>query len=162
MSRMVPRRTIDALRKQVDMSIELWGIDCELYVPTNIEDVESLDIYVGPSDMEYDKYTTKVFIQWSPSTYRLKNLGVFVENELAIIVRLPSQCYDKDSTLVDVDIFKGSYLRIPLEYVPSNLQKYSEFELVDQVISKMHDAAVVKAWKAVPRRNVEPDIREAE
>lgn len=161
MSKMVPRRTIDALRKQVDVSLDMWGIECELYVPTNVEDVESLDVYVTPDDMEYNKYDTTVFIQWKPSTYRLKNLGVFVENELAILVRLPSQCTDKDGDLVDVDILKGSYIRVPLEYVPANLQKSSEFELVDQLITKMHDAAIVKGWKAVPRRNVEPDIREA-
>lgn len=161
MSKMVPRRSIDALRHQVDVSIDLWGIECELYLLTNAEDIESLDIYAGPTDMEYEKYDTMVFIQWTPSTYRLKKLGVFVENELAILVRLPSQCTDKNGELVDVDILKGSFIRVPLEYVPSNLQKSSEFELVDQLITKMHDAAIVKAWKAVPRRNVEPDIREA-
>ena len=160
MSKMIPRRSIDALRKQVDVSLDLYGISCELFVPTNKVDVESLDVYVGPTDMEYEKYTGNIFIQWRPSAYRLKNLGLYVENELALLVKLPMQLTDKDSVLVDVDIVSGSYVRVPIEFVPSNFSKISSFELVDLAVGKMHDAAITRTWKAVPRRNVEPDIRE--
>ena len=161
MSSMIPRRSIDALRVQADVTIDLFGMETILFIPTNSEDVESLDAYVSPTDMEYEKYTTKVFIKWNPSMYRLKNLGLYVEDELAILVKLPRQATNvKTSTLVTVDIIPGSYLRIPIEYVPSNFNKYSEFELLNAAVGKMHDAAIYGYWKAAPRRNVEPDIRE--
>jgi hypothetical protein len=162
---MIPRESIDVFRNFVDVSLDNYGIDCDLYVPTNIEDMQPLDIYREPIDYEYDHYTAKVFIQWHPSVYRLKNLGIYVEGELPIIVFLPNQCLSDDEDSegnieVDVDILKGSYIKIPLEYVPSNQQKNTEFELVDLIARNMHDAVLVKAWKAVPRRVIVPENRE--
>jgi hypothetical protein len=158
---MIPRRSIDALRKQADIAIDLFGMETTLFILINSEDVEGLDIYARPTDMEYEKYTTKVFIKWNPSMYRLKKLGLYVEDELAILVKLPRQATNvRTQELVNVDIITGSYFRVPIEYVPSNFNKYSEFELVDMAVGKMHDAAIYGYWKAVPRRKVEPDIRE--
>ena len=154
---MIPRETIDVLRNFNDVALDAWGFDVDLYVPTNLIDVESADIYREPEDFEYNHYIAKIFIQWNPSVYRLKQLGVYVENELALLVRLPNQCLNDNNVEVDVDILKGSYVKVALEYIPGNLRKYSEFELVDQLIRKAHDAAIIKAWKAVPRRYINPE-----
>jgi hypothetical protein len=160
MSRAIPRRTIDTLRRYVDIAIENWGISCELYIPSNKDDVEALDVYVRPTDYEYKKYTCNVFIEWRPSTYRLKNLGIYVEDELPILIRLPNYAYNTTGSSVSVDIVKDSFIRVPVEYVPSNMQKQTDFTLVDHVIAKLHDASLVNAWKAVPRRTVNRELRE--
>ncbi len=157
---MIPRESIDVLREFNDIALDSFGFDVDLYVPTNLKAIEKADIYAEPEDFEYDHYTAKIFIQWSPSVYRLKQLGVYVENELALIVRLPNQCLNDNNVEVDVDILKGSYVKVALEYIPGNLQKYSEFELVDQLIKKAHDAVIIKAWKAVPRRYINPENQE--
>lgn len=160
MSNMIPRESIDVFRNFNDIALDNFGFDVDLYVPTNLKDVESADIYREPEDFEYSHYTAKIFIHWNPSVYRLKQLGVYVENELAIFVRLPNQCLNDDSVEVDVDILKSSYVKVALEYIPGNLQKYTEFELVDQLIKKAHDAVIIKAWKAVPRRYINPENQE--
>ena len=154
---MIPRESIDAFRNFNDVSLDNYGFDVDLYVPTNLKDMESSDIYREPEDYEFDHYTAKIFIQWNPSVYRLKQLGIYVENELALIVRLPNQCLNDSDVEVDVDILKGSYVKVALKYIPGNLQKYSEFELVDQIIKHAHDAVIIKAWKAVPRRYINPE-----
>jgi len=162
MSKMIPRRTIDTMRNFVDVSLDNFGFDCDLYVPTNIEDLETLDIYAEPTDFEFTHYTAKIFIEWHPSIYRLKNLGIYVEDELPIIVYLPNQCIGDDSEEVDVDIQKKSYIKVSLEYIPSDYSKYTEFELVELVVKHAHDAVLVKSYKAVPRRLPNVAIREHE
>lgn len=159
---MIPRETIDALRNFNDVTLDIWGFDVDLYVPTNVVELEPLDIYIEPPDVEWNHYTAKIFIEWKPSIYRLKNLGIYVEGELPIIVYLPNQCVDDSNVEVDVDILKSSYVKVSLEYIPSDFNKFTEFELVDIIVKKMHDAAVVKAWKAVPRRLPHIEIRDHE
>jgi len=152
MSKMIPRETIDVLRDFVDISLDQYGIACDLYVPTNLDDIESLDIYRTPENYTFAHYSALVFIQWSPNVYRLKNLGIYVEGEIPIICYLPYNCTNDDGNEVAVDILKSSYFRVPIEYVPANFKKYSEFELVENIVRHMHDAVAVRAYKAVPRR----------
>lgn len=159
MSKMIPRRTIDVLRNFVDVSLDNYGFDVDLYIPTNIETLQPLDVYAEPTDLKYTHYTAKLFIEWHPSIYRLKNFGIYVEGELPIITYLPNQCTNDSDEEVDVDILKGSYIKIPLEYIPNDFTKYTEFELVDLIVKHMHDAVLVKAYKAVPRRVPNASIR---
>lgn len=152
MSKIIPRETIDVLRNFVDVSLDAYGIDCDLYVPNNLDNLEVKDVYVTPADVIWDHYAALVFIEWNPNIHKLKALGIFVEDEIPLIVCLPNKCINDSGEEVIVDILKQSYIKVPLEYVPSNLQKYTEFELVDQIIHKIHDAVLVQRWKAVPRR----------
>jgi len=73
MSKMIPRRSIDVLRNYVDVSLDNYGIDCTLYIPdaASYNAAERLDVYATPDDYTYVPYTTKVFIEWGPYTYRL-------------------------------------------------------------------------------------------
>lgn len=165
MSKMIPRRSIDTFRNFVDVTLDNYGIDCDLYIPTNLGDVEPLDIYSTPEDLEFEHYSCQVHIEWKPSAYRLKKLGVFVEDELPLIVYLPNQCLSDDTDSdgqieVDVDILKHSYIKVPVEFIPDNDQKYNEFELVAPIVRHFHDAVLVKMYKAVPRRVVVPGNRE--
>lgn len=162
MSKMIPRETIDVMRNFVDISLDNYGFDVDLFIPTNVDALEPLDIYAEPPDYEFDHYTAKIFIEWSPSVYRLKNLGIYVEGELPIIVYLPNQCVNDLDVEVDVDILKSSYVKVSLEYIPSDFNKFTEFELVNVIVKNMHDAAIVKAWKAVPRRLPNIEIRKHE
>lgn len=153
MSRMIPQRTVTILRSYVDISLDAYGIDCELFVPTNYDTVIEQDAYAKPEDFEYERYACKIFINWSPSVYRLKKLGLFVEGELPILMYLPRQAVlTRTGARVDVDVIRGSYVKVNLQYVPQNRQSGDEFELVDVRIRSMHDAEIVNIWKAVPRR----------
>ena len=152
MSKMIPRETIDVLRDYVDISLSSYGIDCTLYIPTNTSTVEKYDVFAKPSDFQYNKYTGKVFIEWNPSTYRLKKLGVFVEDLLPILVWFGNKALDEQSQEVEVDILIGSYFEIEPEFIPSDQKKIAQFELVNSVIKGMHDAVIYKGFSAVPRR----------
>lgn len=152
MSKMIPQRTISALRHQVNVSLDNFGISCSLYIPNNLDTTETLDIYQKPADYTYDHYTSKVFINWNPNVFRLKNLGLYVDGELPIMVYFPYNATNDDDTLVDVDILRHSYFSIAPQFVPDNYEGLEEFELVDIVADKFHDAVIVKQFKAVPRR----------
>ena len=152
MSRMIPQRTVDALRAQVNTSLENFGITCSLYIPTNLDTTEVDDIYQAPVDYEFTHYTTTCYIDWNPNIFRLKALGLFVEGELPIMVYLPYEATDDSDVLVDIDILRHSYIGIEPQYIPDNQEGAEEFELVDIVLDKFHDSAIVKTWKAVPRR----------
>jgi len=133
MSQMLPRETVDALRKQVNVSLDLYGISCDLYIPNNLSETEVYDIYQTPGDYTFDHYTSKVFVNWNPNIYRLKAKGLYIDGD-------------------DVDILRHSYISIEPEYVPDNYEGIEEFELIDIVVDKFHDKVVVKSFKAVPRR----------
>jgi len=152
MSSQIPRETVDALRKAVNVSLDLYGISCNLYIPNNLSDTETYDIYQTPGDYTYDHYTTTVFINWNPNIFRLKAKGLYVDGELPIIVYFPYEATNDNGSKVDIDILRHSYFSIEPEYIPENYEGVEEFELVDIVMGKFHDKAVVKSFKAVPRR----------
>jgi len=157
---MIPRRSIDAFRHQVDTTLDMYGFECDLWIPTNLDDLVGLGMYVDPTDIEYNHYTAMVFIHWAVSVYMLKKLGVYVEGETALLVNLPYHAVDDDGAEVAINVLAQSYIRVPLEFVPSSTVKPVEFELVCPVIKNMHDASLVKQWKAVPRRVPEAEITE--
>lgn len=152
MSKMIPQRSIDVFREFVDISLDIYGISCDLYIPNNLDTTETYDIYQKPADYEYDHYTSKVFIEWSPNIYRLKAMGLFVEGELPIICYFGNKATNDSEDEVDVDILRHSYFSIEPQYIPDLYTGFDEFELIDVMIKGMHDAVLVKSWKAVPRR----------
>lgn len=144
MSLMLPQSTIDVLRKFVDISVNIYGIDVTLYVPNNWESVEVLDAYQTTTDLTYTTYNeVKAFINWSPNAYRLRNLGLFTEGELPILVHFPQ---------LPVDIIRGSYIKVPMQSIPNSTWTNDEFEVVDLATGPMHDSQVVNQFKLVPRR----------
>lgn len=139
---LLPMDTIRAYRKNIDVTIQTYGIPCILYIPKNIEQQRELDIYHEEPDTQYyDSFETKTFIEWNPSTKRLRNLGIFVEDEIPIVAWFR----------IDHMLKRGSYIKIMMNYDVSDNQ-FEEFELVDQLIRNAYDSTVVEAWRIAPRR----------
>ncbi len=161
MSKLIPSRTVSALRKQVDISLDMYGIDCTLYIPTNlsITAIEQLDVYMVPNDLTYIQYSTKVFIEWSASVYKLRKLGLYTEDGLPIIAWFPNKANDISNVEQDIDITRHSYFTIDQQFIPNEYGSDSgseggaqEFEIVDIAIRGMHDAVIRKAFRIAPRR----------
>jgi len=158
MSLIIPRRTIDALRNNVDVALDIVGMDCTLYVPTtaSLNAHEGNGIFEQPSDLTFLSYSAKCFIVWNPSKHRLRKIGVYTEDDVPMVIWLPNQATalegSETGTEVDVDIVQRSYIRINPEFIPNNTTDVTEFELVDMKIGGMSDASLVKAYKGVPRR----------
>ena len=153
MSKMIPRRAIDTLRNFNDVSVDVWGIPCTLFIPSTIDAEQSLDIYHRDSQYTtYVEYTTLVWIEWSPSISRLRKFGVHAEKDIPIVARFKGQAVNTSGTTVNVDVTIGSYVVVSLEYVPGKYQDTNEFEVMDTLVGAMHDAIVSKVFKLAPRR----------
>ncbi len=158
MSKMVPRETIDALRHQVNVSLDNYGIDCHLFIPTttSYNTAENLDVFATPSDLTFIEYETTVFVEWGVSVYRLKKLGLYVEDMIPIIAHFGTTAKPVDGSdagsVVNVDICKGSYFTITPEYIPNNYVGSDAFEIINEAIRGMHDAVITRVYSIVPRR----------
>ena len=158
MSKMIPRETIDAIRKQVNVSLDMYGIDCVLYIPTNASYAESekKDVFATPADLTYVSYDAKVFMDWSVSAYRLKQLGIYTEHMVPILAWFPNVATAREGSEigaeVSLDVTRRSYFVVEPEFIPNNYVGSESFEVVNQVVKGMHDAILVQGWSAVPRR----------
>ena len=144
MSRMIPQETVSALRIFSNLAVDVYGIDCELYVPKNYDVHEIKDVFQEEERFDYEVYQTKVYIEWSPNQHRLRKLGIFMEEETPILA------WFKNEMPVQI----RSYIKIPLKYVPERI-KTDEFEVVDIQMPHIHDIEVHKACRVVPRRRKE-------
>lgn len=152
MSRMLPQRTVDCLRVQGDVSLANYGIDCDLYIPTNLDEVETVDVYAKPKDYEYVHYTAKVFIEWTPNMWRLKKFGIYTEHETPILGRFGRKAVNDAGVEVDVDIHVNSFIKVALQYIPSSVSDTDQFEIVSVAMGNFHDAAIVQIYKLAPLR----------
>lgn len=152
MSNMIPRRTIDALRICRDVSLNNYGIDCDIYVPNNVIIIEDHDIYGKQEDYTFDHYIGKIWIEWSPNIHRLRGLGIYTEDQLPILAKMPRKMRADDLVVREVDVIRRSYIKINLEFVPDNTEKAEEFEIVDILNGPMHDATISKTHVLAPRR----------
>lgn len=142
MSQMIPQITVNVLRSHQDISVDLYGIDCDLYIKDN-SDAQELHIYdESPESTFKEKIITKVFIEWSPNKYKLRKLGLFVEQNVPIIAWLKH----------DENLVIGSYFVISQQYVPKQYDT-EKFELVTPIVRGSHDAEAVTCWKVVPLRS---------
>ena len=161
MSKMIPRETIDALRHQVNVTLDNFGIDCHLFIPTtsSYNDGEEDGPFSVPGDLEYTEYTTRVFIEWGASVYRLKKLGLFVEGMLPLIAHFGTKATavsgSEAGEEVDVDIFQRCYFTITPEFIPNDYEGIESFEIVNRAIPEMHDAAIRGTFSLAPRRTEE-------
>ena len=152
MSKMIPQRSINVFRQQLNVAVDNHGIDCDLYIPSNLEALEPKDVYVTPSDHTFVHYETMIWIEWSPNTRRLRELGLFAEHELPIIARLKTEAKADDLTIRQIDVLVGSYVKIPIQFVPAQYSRTDEFEVVDILTGQFHDAILAKFYKLAPRR----------
>jgi len=142
MSKMIPQATVDVLRNNNDISVDIYGIACTLYIPTNMNSVEQLDAYENPNSYSYTEYTNQlVVLVWSPNSKQLRKLGIFTEDDIPLL------CWFKN----DPEVIVRSYIKVPLQYIPDSMDT-DEFVIEDVIIRGMHDKVALKCYKAVPRR----------
>ncbi len=157
-TRMFPRETIDVLRDYVDVALDAIGMDCTLYIPTtsSYNTAEKLDVFATPSDYSFDSYSAKIFINWNPSLYRLKKLGLFTEDVLPILVWFGNKATAISGAnagqVVSIDVCRRSYFEIEPEFIPGNYKGAEQFEIVNAASKGMQDAVIRKTYSAVPRR----------
>lgn len=152
MSRMIPPETVAALRKFNDISVDNYGIDCTLYVPTNADAIDAIDVYATPADVTYTTYLNQtVLMLWAPNQKMLRKLNIFTEDELPILAFFKNTYKDVAGNDVPLQVIIGSYVVIPFNFVPSTYET-AEFEVVDIIIRHAHDATVTLAYKMAPRR----------
>lgn len=158
---MLPRETINELRNYVDTVLDAIGMDCTLYLPTDTtyDAAEKLDVFAKPSDYSYHSYWAKVHIQWNPSLYKLKKLGLFTENQLPILVWFGNKATVIDDggvhiagEVVNIDTCLRGYFQITPEFIPANHVGVEQFEIVDIASKGMQDSIIRKIYSAVPRR----------
>ena len=159
MSKLIPRRTIDAIRHMMDVSLDIIGIACTLYIPTNVSlnTAEKLDVWSHHTDLAYLSYSSMVYIDWKPKITRLRKLGLFKEGgTLPILARFGNKATpltgSSAGTEIEVDIHKQSYFTMAPEFIPGDYVGVEEFEVVDIAIDAFHDATLMKVYSIAPRR----------
>ena len=144
-SNYLPDRLIQVLRKNNDVVLDTFGIEVTLYIPTNLDSLKSLDVYTTQSDITYQVYNDiKAFINWKPNMYRLRNLGVFAENDLPITAYFPQT--------KGFDVIRRSYIQVPIQYVPNATYQTAEFEVVDVLTGPVLGQQVRQEYLLTPRR----------
>jgi hypothetical protein len=157
MSKLIPRATIDVIRHMVDVGLDITGIACTLYIPTeqSFLTAEKLDVYSKPADHVFTSYQTNVGIKWSPSVYELKKFGLFVEGQTPIMVQFGFTATALEGSsagqTVPINVTRYSYFRIEPEFSSGNYQGVAEFQIVNAV-TNLHDAALKRVFSAAPRR----------
>jgi len=152
MSRMIPQESVNVLREFVNISLDNYGIDCTLYIPSNASDVEKYDVFAKPSDYTYTQYSAKVFIDWSPNIWTLRKYGLFVEDQTPILAYFGNEAVDQNEEETTVNIIIGSYIRIEPQFIPNNYKDVEEFEIINIGTPKIHDAVIVQVYSLAPRR----------
>jgi hypothetical protein len=154
MSLLIPRRSIDALRKSIDVVLSCYGIPCTLYIPdlSSYNAAEVLDVYSTPQDYTHTQYTTNVYPEWKPSLHRIKQLGIYAEGESPMIAWFGRTAVNQAGATVDVSISIRSYFEIETEMMPENTNVNNQFEIVDVLPYKFHDAVIKQGFVIAPRR----------
>jgi len=159
MSRMIPPELVNALRVQVNVSMDNYGQECTLYIPTNAShlDWEKKDIFAKPADLQYISYDSKVFIEWHPTAYKLKKLGLYVEDNLPIICWFGTTAVAREGSnigqVVSVSITKQSYFSISISSVPEDIVKTSQFEILrPSPKNQFQDFEIYNCYAIAPMR----------
>lgn len=146
MSGIIPDATIDSLRRCNDLAVDIYGIPCTVYIPNNLDDLESSDAYTDPDDIVFDTYgEQKVWIEWfAKDIVKLRKLGLFTENEA------PITCYLKNSPEVTIK----SYITVPVRYIPDTYDT-DDFEVVDVIQVGTYNCETIRRYKLAPLRKPE-------
>ena len=144
MSGQLPEELINTFRSFNDVTLEQFGIKCDLYIPTNLTANENTDMYAVPeTQLTYATYLNQdVWIEWYIGKYhRLRKLGIFGENETPVVARF------KRNPVVTVN----SYIKVESRYIPDTFD-IDEFEITDILMSNFYDSEVYRYVKLNPRR----------
>ena len=144
MSKILPQQVIEVVKTFNDLAIGLIGIDCTLYIPTNLTAVEYKDMYETTTDFTYKTwYNQQVWIEWAgKNVQRLRKLGVFVEGETPILARFKN----------NPEVTLRSYIKLPIQYIPETYNT-DEFEVVDVIVNNTYDNEIYRWYKLAPKRD---------
>ena len=144
MSILLPKATLDVMKQFNDLGVNLYGINCTLYIPNNLTTLESTDMYASPDAIAYTEYRNqKVWFEWhkSKTIAKLRRNNAFVENEPAIVARFTN----------DPEVIVNSYVVLPVEY-SNNQYNTLEFECVNVILDNLYDTEIYRTFKMQPRR----------
>ena len=133
------------MRNQNDISVKIYGIDCQLYIASNASVAEDNDAYLAPDQYTYaPPMATQVFVEWRPNMYRLRAMGLFVEGALPILAHFT---FDR---LIPI----GSYFTVAMIYVPAVIDTQA-FNIENLVVpdGSISDIEVKRYYSVAPRRN---------
>lgn len=144
---LIPDETVNTLRSFNDLAVELYGIDCTVYVAMNLNELPGLDMYLVKEDINYYEYLNqKVWVEWAPKNMeRLRKLGVFAQDEAPILAWFKMR---PDLTIGT----KSSYVKIPVRYIPDNYSSTDEFEIVNINMPGIYSSEIYRCYKLAPRR----------
>lgn len=146
MSMLIPSSVLSVVRTFNDIGVDLYGITCTLYVPTNLTLLEPKDAYRAPVDHAYRRYDqVPVWIEWFlKDPHRLRKLGLFLEDDevpptIARFKNIP-------------EVIMHSFIKVESKYIPDQYDT-DEFEIIDVIMKNFYDQEVFRAFKIAPRRN---------
>ena len=145
MSMQIPPSVLQVVRTFNDIGVDLYGIVCTLYVPTNLTAIEPKDAYRAPADHTYRRYDqVPVWIEWfAKDLHRLRKLGIHIED---------GETYIKARFKNNPEVIMHSYIKVDSKYIP-DIYDTDEFELSDVIMNNFYDQEVFRWFKLVPRRN---------
>lgn len=152
MSDQIPQETVDGFRQHTNVSVDIFGIPCTLFIQSNNTAEEPKDMYQRPADKTYNSYSTKVWVEWSVNKHRLRKMGFFTEEESPMVAWFSNVVTDNFGNETDIDINIGSYFSLPIQYIPAKLQDTEYFQIVDIISPASSDAVVLKYFKIAPLR----------
>lgn len=138
----LPKETLDTLRSYNDISVDIYGFDCDLFVPNNLNANENDDVYKVATDNNYTGVKTKVFVEWTPNIHKLRKMGIYADEG-----SLPILGWFKELP----EVKRGTFVRFREGLVPIHYGT-ADFEVVDIEIRAMYDSAVLQVYKLVPTR----------
>ena len=144
MSIILPKATLDVMKTFNDLGVNLFGINCVLYVPNNLTTLEPTDMYSTPDMVTYTEHRNqKVWFEWhnSKTIAKLRRNNAFVENEPAIVARFT----------IEPEVLTNSYVVLPVEY-ENNQYNTLEFECVNIILDNLYDVEIYRSFKMQPRR----------
>ena len=143
MSTLLPKATTDALKQFNDLAVQLYGIDCTVFIPNNLTSLEPTDMYISPDAIAYTEYQfQKVWFEWyAKDIVKLRKSNAFAENDPPITARFPST----------LPVIVNSYILLPTEYA-NNQYNTLEFECVNVIMEGTYSTEIYDRFKMAPRR----------
>jgi hypothetical protein len=131
------------MRQFNDLGVNLYGINCTLYIPNNLTTLEPTDMYQSPDAVAYTEYRNqKVWFQWyDKALVKLRKANAFAETEAPITARFNNE----------PQVIVNSYIVLPTEY-ENNQYKTLEFECVNVILDNTYDIEVYRKFFMQPRR----------
>jgi hypothetical protein len=127
MSGLIPQRLIDTVKTFNDLTVGLVGIDCTLYIPTNLTSIESKDMYATVEDVTYIEYQNQ-------------QLNTLIKSYLENREIANEQWHSRKNEMVQEAIKEGKSTEKPKEHPISIMQQiYLQNEDIQKAQEKVNN-----------------------